>query len=307
MTEENASESAGPRRIAITGATGLIGATASQRLREEGWEVLPISRGRHAGAIRWDPGAGYLDRDSLEGSDAVLHLAGEPIAQRWTGRAREKIYSSRVESTRLLVQSLCQLQRPPQVLLSASGINYYASTEMGARIDESAPHGDSFLARVCHHWEAQALRAEESGIRTCLLRTAVVLSPRGGALAKLLPVFRAGLGGPVGSGRQPFPWITLDDHVTALLHLLDHPECRGPFNLVAPGMVDNRTFARTLAAQLRRPSVVPVPRLAVGTVFGEMGRATLLEGVDARPAALEASGFSFGFPQLEAALAHLLA
>jgi uncharacterized protein (TIGR01777 family) len=307
MTEENASERPPLRRIAITGATGLVGAAASERLRAGGWEVLPISRGRHAGSIRWDPGAGYLDRDSLEGTDAVLHLAGEPIAQRWTGRAREKIYSSRVESTRLLVQTLSQLQRPPQVLLSASGINYYASTGMGARVDETAPNGNSFLARVCRHWEAQALLAEESGIRTCLLRTAVVLSPQGGALAKLLPVFRAGLGGPVGSGRQPFPWIALDDHVGATLHLLDQPDCRGPFNLVAPGMVDNRTFSRSLAAQLRRPSLVPVPRLAVGAVFGEMGRATLLEGVDARPAALEASGYSFRFPALDEALAHLLA
>lgn len=295
-----------PLKIAITGGTGLIGRALRNHLTNEGHEILVVSRDPTSADISWDPDQAILETNKLEGLDAVIHLAGEPIAKRWTGKTREAIYRSRVESTRLLVDTLGKLKKPPSVLLSASGINFYDSTNLGAALDEGASAGNSFLARVCRHWEEQALRAEKQGIRVCLLRTSVVLSPEGGALAQLLPVFRKGMGGRVGDGKQPFPWVSLNDYISLTIHLLLNNESSGPYNVVSPHVVDNATFVKVLGEVLKKPAVVPMPAFAVKMGFGEMGRALLLEGVDARPAKLLAEGFAFHHPEIKQALTSLL-
>lgn len=297
----------GKTRVAITGGTGLAGSALRDDLAARGVEVIVLSRSGAPGTVRWDPEGGELDPSGLEGCAAVVHLAGEPIAQRWTGEVRERIYASRIRSTRLLVEALGAMDDPPKTLLCASGINYYPSAaEAGAGFDENALPGERFLSRVCLHWEIEARKAESSGTRVCLLRTAVVLSPAGGALAKLLPVFRAGLGGRVASGKQPFPWISIDDYTAICRHLLFSSDLAGPVNVVAPGRVTNAEFSRTLADVLGRPCCFPVPRSAIRLAFGEMGRATLVEGVDAVPAALSADGYRFRQPELRGALAELL-
>ncbi len=284
----------------------MIGSALRSALEQDGSEVLVVSRSGRPGTILWDPGEGEFDASPLEGCDAVIHLAGEPIAQRWTGEVRERIYASRVRTTRVLVDGLSRLARPPGVLLSASGINYYESSALGARVDETGPPGEDFLSRVCLHWEQEALRAQGSGLRVCLLRTAVVLSPQGGALGKLLPVFKAGAGGPVAPGDQPFPWLSLDDYVRVVRHLLRDSALSGPVNLVSPDRVTNAGFARILAGVLGRPCLLKVPRFVVRMAFGEMGRSTLSEGVDAVPMALEKDGFRFGDADLRSALTRML-
>jgi hypothetical protein len=293
-------------KIAITGGTGMIGSELRKSLEDQGHEVLIISRSDAAGTVQWDPATDQLDVEALEAIDAIVHLAGEPIAQRWSGAVREKIYSSRVRSTRLLVEGLRKLKSPPKVFLSASGINYYHATEMGAKLEENATPGDDFLSRVCLHWEAEAAKAEKFIPRVCRLRTSAVLSPKGGALAKLLPVFKSGAGGPVGNGKQPFPWISLHDYVRICMHLLFHSEKSGAFNVVAPGVVTNREFAKALGKALNRPAVVPVPAMMLRLAYGDMAQPILLEGVDAAPAALLSDGFSFDHPELVAALADSL-
>jgi len=294
------------KKIAITGGTGLIGRALCEKLKEAGHEVLIVSRNPEKADILWDIAKGTLEAEKLEGLNAVFHLAGEPIARRWTGKAREEIYRSRIESTRLLVDAFRKIKQPPSVLISASGINYYKNTELGAALDEEAAPGTSFLSRVCLHWEEQARRAESMGVRVCLLRTSAVLSPDGGALEQLLPVFRKGMGGRVGNGKQPFSWIALDDYVSICLHLLQSSEATGAYNVVSPGVVDNAEFVKALGKVLQKPSMVPLPGFAVRLSFGEMGRFLLLEGVDARPERLKREGFTFDFPTLPEALAHLL-
>ena len=293
-------------RIAITGGTGMIGRAVGRELERLGHEVVVVSRSGREGTVFWDPEAKRFEVEKLEGCRAVIHLAGEPIAQRWTGEVREKIYSSRVRGTRLLVEGLGRLATPPEVLLCASGINYYPATGFGAALGEDAGPGGDFLSRVCLHWEQEAAKAERHGTRVRSLRTAVVLSPEGGALAKLLPIFRAGGGGRIASGRQPFPWISISDYVSICLHLLFRSTASGAFNVVSPGRVTNSEFVRTLARVLKRPCVLPVPRTAIRLAFGEMGSKTLVEGVDAVPAALLGDGFRFEHSNLESALAELL-
>lgn len=280
-------------RVAVTGGTGMIGQAVIGDLRRRGDETLVLSRSAGDGRCEWNPDVGRFDPSPLEGFDAVIHLAGENIAQRWTGPVRERIYSSRIKSTKLLVDGLRSLENPPKVLLSASGINFYPPTNMGAKLTEEAEQGGKFLSRVCHHWEMEALKAKSFGVRVCLLRTSVVLSAEGGALAKLLPVFKAFAGGPVAPGYQPFPWISIEDYVRVVRHLLRDSSLEGPVNLVSPDRVTNEEFSKTLGQVLGRPSVLKVPRCAVRAVFGEMGRATLTEGVDAVPAALHRDGFEF--------------
>ncbi|MBC2604289.1 TIGR01777 family oxidoreductase [Puniceicoccus vermicola] len=293
-------------KIAITGGTGMIGSAVRKSLEKAGHEVRVISRSGDEGTILWQPDEGKIDEDALTGTDAVIHLAGEPIAQRWTGEVRERIYSSRVRSTRLLVRALRDLPTPPKVFLSASGINFYPPTPMGAQLDESAGEGTDFLSRVCHHWEGEARKAEEFIPRVCRLRTAVVLSPEGGALAKLLPIFKSGVGGRIGSGEQPFPWISLEDYTRICLHLIFQSSYSGAVNLVAPDAVTNEEFVKTLADALDRPAVLPVPKVMVRMAFGEMGISTLYEGVDAAPAVLQADSFEFRHPKLGPALAEIL-
>ena len=293
-----------PHIVAITGATGLIGSTLVARLRAGGFAVrrlLRTPRGAEPGDVVWDPARGALPVGALDGVDAIVHLAGEPIAHRWTAERKRAIRESRVRSTELLAQTVLALDRKPHVFLGGSAVGYYGDRG-DAMVDESSAPGDDFLARVCVDWEEATAPIAAAGVRVVLLRSGVVLSPRGGALARLLPIFRLGGGGPLGGGAQWMSWIGLSDHVRAMQHALLSESMHGPANLVAPNPVSNADFATTLGRVLKRPALVPVPSFALELLYGEMARATLLGGQRVLPRRLVASGFEFGEPTLEGAL-----
>jgi uncharacterized protein (TIGR01777 family) len=280
-------------KVAISGSHGLIGSALKASLDAGGHEVRRLPRGA------FDPGL-------LEGLDAVVNLGGAGIAEkRWTKARRRLIRESRVEGTARLVGALARVSRRPSVLVSASAIGYYGARGP-ERIDEGAASGSGFLAEVCRAWETAAEGAARAGIRTVLARTGIVLTPRGGALAKMLPPFRAGLGGPVGSGAQGFSWVALDDVVRALHHAIDTSTLSGPVNVVAPEPVPQREFARALGRALSRPAVLPLPAFAVRALFGRLGEEALLGGSFVVPRRLTESGFHFFHPSLGGALAHLL-
>jgi uncharacterized protein len=278
--------------IAVTGATGFVGSALTARLRRDGHQVRPIS-------IRSAPEA-----SAFEGCDAVVHLAGEPIAQRWTAAAKRRILGSRVEGTRSVVEALAKLQKRPRVLVSSSGVGFYGSRGEEALTENAAP-GDDFLAEVCVAWEAEAQEAASLGIRVVTPRTAMVLGPDGGALAKLLLPFRMGVGGRIGSGTQWVSWVHRDDLISLILVAIEKPDLDGPVNAVAPNPVTNLEFTKTLAAELHRPAIVPVPGIALKLLYGEMSD-VLLGGQRAIPEAALRAGFEFRFPRLDAALREIL-
>jgi uncharacterized protein len=294
--------------VAITGASGLIGAALADHLTAAGYSVRRLVRAptqRKAGDIWWDPTAGRIDANALNAVDAVVHLAGEPIAQRWTDGAKRRIRESRVRGTELLAGTLASLERAPRVLVSGSAMGIYGNRG-DEELDESSAPGNDFLAATAVAWEAAAEACRRAGVRVVTLRTGLVLSPRGGALAKLLLPFRFGLGGRVGSGRQWVSWIGLADTVMAIRHAIETDSLTGPVNLSAPGPVTNADLAKTLGTVLRRPAVFPVPAFAMRLAFGEMGEATLLASQRMRPRRLLDSGYQFRYPTLESALRHEL-
>jgi uncharacterized protein (TIGR01777 family) len=295
-------------RVAVSGASGLIGTALSVALERDGHAVLPLVRARTAGPgeIAWEPEAGRIDAAALEGLDAVVHLAGENVAQRWTSRVRERILQSRVRGTRLLADTLASLRRPPEVLVSASAVGYYGDRG-DELLDESSTPGNDFLAGVAEAWEGAAKPAAEAGIRVAHPRFGVVLSPAGGALKRMLPAFRLGAGGRVGSGRQWMSWIALDDAVDALRFVIDTPGLAGPIDFTAPEPVTNEEFTRVLSRVLGRPAFLEIPAVALRLLFGEMADRTLLASQRARPTRLLGAGFSFRHPSLEDALTALLA
>lgn len=295
------------RHVAMSGASGLIGRALAATLRSQGWQVHPLHRGRNAppGAIAWDPAAGLVDAQALDGMDAVINLAGEPIDHRWTAERKRRIRDSRIGGTTLLARTLATLERPPRVLLSASAIGIYGDRG-DELLEESSAVGTDWLARTVVEWEA-ATQPASVRTRVVLLRTGIVLSAEGGALARILPFFRIGLGGPLGSGRQWMSWIALADAVRAVCHLLDETRIVGAVNLAAPNAVRNDEFSDVLGRVLRRPALVPVPALALELLFGEMARATILASQRVEPAVLRAAGFEFQFDTLEAALRDVLA
>jgi hypothetical protein len=299
----------GALRIAVTGSTGLIGSALVPFLTTGGHEVHRLVRGGRpprpgdpaSGAIPWDPEREVLDAARLDGFDAVIHLAGDPVSERWTAEHKRAIRESRVKGTGLLARALAGLARPPKVLVTASAVGYYG--DGGDRLlDESSPAGGDFLAQVSRDWEAAAAPAAERGIRVAHARFGLVLSPAGGALAKLLPSFKLYGGGKLGSGRQWTSWIALDDVIGALHHILFTDPLRGPVNVVAPNPVTNEQFGKTLGRVLGRPSAVTVPAFVIRAMFGEMADAMLLAGQRVVPRKLLESGFEFRFPELEAAL-----
>lgn len=299
----------GALRVAVTGSTGLIGSALVPFLTTGGHEVHRIVRGSRpappgdpaSGAIPWDPERGALDAARLEGFDAVIHLAGDPVSERWTSERKRAIRESRVKGTGLLARTLAGLERPPAVLVTASAVGFYG--DGGDRLlDESSPAGTDFLAAVSREWEAAAAPAAERGIRVAHARFGVVLSPEGGMLGKLLPSFRLYGGGKLGSGRQWLSWIALDDAIGALHHILFTSSLSGPVNVVAPNPVTNEQFGRTLGGVLDRPSAVTVPAFAIRAMFGEMGDTVLLAGQRVASRKLLESGFPFRFPELEGAL-----
>ncbi len=297
-------------RVAVTGATGVIGSALVEALRERGDEPVALSRNAERAkeklgvdAYEWKtPKAEPAPLDALRGSDAAVNLLGETIAQRWSEDAKREIRDSRVLTTRNLVAALRELPEAerPRVLVSQSASGWYGARGE-ERIDEAEPAGSDFLARLTVDWEAEADRAEELGVRVVLPRTGVVLSESGGALEKMLPFFKLGVGGPVAGGRQYVPWVHLDDVVGAFLFALDNDALRGPVNLTAPEPVTNKELSRTLGRVLHRPAFAPVPALAVKTLYGEMA-SIVTAGARAVPARLQELGYEFRRPGLEEAL-----
>jgi uncharacterized protein (TIGR01777 family) len=284
-------------RVAVTGATGTIGRALVAALTARGDEVTELSR-----STNWpQPKATPPPLDALRGRDAVVHLLGEQIAQRWSDDAKREIRDSRILSTRNLVNALGELPEGerPGVLISQSGAGWYGHRG-DERLDESAPAGDDFIARLSVDWEDEAQRAEELGVRVVINRTGMVLS-ESGALAKMLPFFKAGVGGPVAGGRQYVSWVHLDDEVGAILFELDTEAASGPVNLTAPDPPTNREFSKALGRVLGRPAFAPVPALAVKALYGEMA-SIVITGQRAIPAKLAELGYRFKQPDLEAAL-----
>lgn len=294
-----------PRKVILTGATGLVGKAVGRQLTALGYEVVPF-RSRHDGAGGMNHLTGHIDRDALEGAFAVIHLAGEPISQRWSAVAKERILTSRRDGTRLLAETLAGLKSKPELFLSMSGVGRYGIRRSGTLTEASAVSTEGFLGEVSAAWEQATEPARAAGIRTTWLRTGVVLAASGGALRLMLPAFRFGLGGPIGHGRQQMSWIRLGDLVRLIVWCLGQPGLPPAVNAVAPEPCSQADFARTLGKVLRRPAFLPAPAWAVRLLFGQMGDETVLGDLRVTPAAAVAAGFRFETPDLPAALARAL-
>jgi uncharacterized protein len=293
-------------KLTVTGASGLIGTRLVERLRARGDEVTVLSRSAERG-VRWDPAAERAPAEGLAGRDAVVHLAGEEVAQRWTPEAKRRIAESRELGTRNLVDGLAALDEAdrPRVLVSGSASGYYGPRG-DEEVDESAPPGTDFLAGVCVAWEREAGKAAILGLRVVCVRSGLVLARQGGALAKMLPPFRLGVGGPVAGGRQWMPWIHLDDEVGILLAAVDGDAWSGAVNASAPEPVTNRELSKALGRALRRPAVAPVPALAIRALYGDMAQ-IVTTGVRMVPRRATELGYVFTQPELEGALRSALA
>ena len=290
-------------RVTITGGSGLIGRALVAALRARGDEVTLLSR--HGGTIAWDPLRGPAPHQAFEGADAVVHLAGEPIAQRWTPAVREAIRASRTTGTANLVAGIAAAQERPAVLVAANAVGYYG--DRGAeRLTEASAPGEGFLAEVCAAWEREALAARSLGLRVCVLRSGVVLDAAGGALAKMLPPFRLGVGGPVAGGRQYVAWIALEDLVALYLAALDDERFDGAFNATAPAPATNAELARAVGRALHRPAVLPVPGLALRALYGGMAE-IVTASQNAVPERALGLGHRFAQTDLDAAVAAALA
>jgi len=297
-------------KVAVTGATGTLGTALVAALQERGDEVAVLSRsaararetlGSDVDAHEWpDPAGTPAPAAAFEDCTAVINLMGEPVAQRWSDEVKDRIRSSRVDATQNLVTTLRDTGARLKTLVSQSATGYYGSRG-DERLSERSSAGDDFLAKVCVDWEAEAMRAEETGLRVATIRTGVVLSESGGALAKMLPFFKAGIGGPVAGGKQYVPWIHSDDVVGSLLYVLDSEEMSGPVNATAPEPVTNRELSKTLGRVLRRPAFAPVPAAAIKTLYGEMAT-IVVNGARVVPDKLSEGGYEFAQPELEQAL-----
>lgn len=290
-------------RIAVTGSTGLIGSALVTSLREDGHHVLRLVRRAPAVAdeVRWDPERQWVDADGLTGCEAVVHLAAAGVGdRRWTEAYKKKIRDSRVLGTAAVAEAVASLDGPPPTLVVGTAVGYYGDT--GDRpVDESAPPGDGFLAELCQEWEEAAGPAEEAGARTVFARTGLVVARRGGAWGRLFPLFRAGLGGRLGSGRQYWSHIALHDHVAALRHILENPSLSGPVNLTAPEPVTNREVTAAMGRALHRPTPFPAPAPVLRIVLGEFA-GDVLGSQRVLPARLLDSGFRFAFPGIDDAI-----
>ena len=296
-------------RVLVSGSSGLIGSATVARLRAEGHDVVRLVRRAPTGRdeIRWDPMAGRLDASDVGHVDAIVHLAGEGIGEkRWTPKQKQRILDSRVKGTRLLAETAAALDPKPDVFVCGSAIGYY-----GLRGDEilteQSRAGSGFLAELTQQWEAATLPAEQAGIRTVHVRTGIVIAPKGGAFGRLLPFLKLGIGGKLGRGDQWWSWISLEDEVRLLLHALTTPTLSGAVNASAPQPATNAEIVRVAGKVLGRPTVLPVPKFALSIAMGgELTEQVILAGQRARPAAAEASGFTFSHPDLESALRAML-
>ncbi|HXK08581.1 MAG TPA: TIGR01777 family oxidoreductase [Vicinamibacteria bacterium] len=294
-------------RVSVTGSSGLIGTALVRLLTSEGHEVGRVFRSPTAvGAWRWDPAAGHVDARAVNGADVVVHLAGENIASgRWSSARKARIRESRERGTRVVAEAVAGADPRPRVLVCASAMGFYGDRG-DERLTESSAPGQGFLADVSRAWEDACAPARDQGVRVVNLRFGIVLSPTGGALARMLLPFRLGAGGVVGTGRQWWSWVSLDDVVGAIRHALTTPGLVGPVNVVAPNPVTNAEFTRTLGRVLARPTFFPVPAAAARLALGEMADALLLASARIVPQRLEATGYVFRHPELEGALRHLL-
>jgi len=306
MMNENAPGERSRRRVLVTGASGLIGTALGRALFARGWEVVPLRRGP-GGGPRWDPARGEVDRSGIENFDAVVHLAGESIAGRFTERRKERIRESRRDGTLLLSETLASLEHRPSVLISASAMGIYGDRGDETLV-ETSPPGTGFLAEVALEWERATEPAARAGIRVVIMRHGLVMSRDGGALPPMLRPARLGFGGRLGNGRQWWSWIAMPDLLRAYLFALEHSELAGVVNVTAPVAVRQREFARALGRVLKRPAVLPAPAFALRLLLGRgMAAALLLYSAKVEPARLLSAGFEFQFPALEPALRAILA
>lgn len=289
-------------KVLLAGSSGLLGNALQLAWKPRGVELRRLLRSSApAGpdAYLWDPSAKTIDRKALEGADVVVNLSGENVAGgRWTPARKRRIHESRIRSTQLLVRTVLEARQAPRLFISASAIGIYGDCG-GDWVTEESPAGKGFLAQVCLDWEAAAQPLVASGVRCVFLRFGIVLSPRGGALARMLPIFRMGLGGTLGPGSQWMSWVGMDDLVAAVDHVIQHEALQGPVNVVAPNPVTNVEFTRALAGKLKRPAILPAPAWALRLVLGDMADEALLSSCRARPQRLLHSGFSFQQPDLE--------
>ena len=294
-------------KILVAGSSGLIGTALCSRLERDEHEVVRLVRRQSAqGELRWDPEAGELEQEALEGIEAVVHLGGRNIAAgRWTAAVKAQLRQSRVQTTQLLAVRLAGLAAPPRVLVCASAVGIYGHRR-GEELDEESDTGEGFLAELGRAWEGASAVASETGIRVVQARLGIVLSRRGGALAKMLLPFRLGMGGKIGDGRQYVSWISLEDAVAALIYAVENDALRGPVNLTAPQPVTNAELTRTLGRVLRRPTLLPLPAFAAKLALGELAEEGLLASQRVRPTRLLEAGFEFAYPELEGALRHAL-
>ena len=295
-------------KVLVAGSSGLIGTALCSRLEREGHEVVRLVRRQPAqGELRWDPEAGELEQEALEGIEAVVHLGGRNIAAgRWTATVKAQLRQSRVQTTQLLAAGLAGLATPPRVLVCASAIGIYGNRR-DEELDEESSTGEGFLAELGRAWEGASAVAAEAGIRVVQARLGLVMSRRGGALAKMLLPFRLGVGGKIGDGRQYVSWISLEDAVAALIYAVENDALRGPVNLTAPQPVTNAELTRTLGRVLRRPTLLPLPAFAAKLLLGELAEEGLLASQRVRPTRLLEAGFEFAHPELEGALHRALA
>lgn len=297
-------------KIAITGSTGLVGSALADALRADGHAITRVvrqrERARKAGVAYWNPDRGEVDEASLEGHDAIIHLAGESLFGLWTRRRKEAIRRSRVQGTQLLASALAGLERPPSVLLTASAIGYYGDHPPEEVLDETTPGAGGFLPGVVRAWEAATEPADVAGIRTVQLRFGLVLARGGGIVGTMLPAFRAGLGAIVGPGDQAWSWVALPEIPRIVAHVLASPSIAGPVNVTAPGAVSAAQFSRTLGRVLRRPVLLKIPGFVVTRLPGGMGRELAAASARVIPRKLEESGYRFAFPELESALREIL-
>lgn len=295
-------------KILVTGPSGLIGSRLIPLLTGEGHNITRLTRSRSGTSLNtayWNPDEGKIDVDKLEGHDAVVHLAGESIAGRWTREKKVKIADSRIKGTSLLSEALARLRSKPRVIVSASGVGYYGSRGDEVLTEQSTP-GEGFLAELSMKWENALRPAIKTGIRVVNMRLGIVLSREGGALEKMLLPFKLGIGGRIGSGRQYWSWIAIDDVLSAIYHSLVSDNLRGPVNFVAPNPVTNNEFTRILGDVLGRPALLPLPAFALRGLLGEMADETMLTSTRAEPVKLLSSGYKFRYPDLKNALEHVL-
>ncbi|MBA4493646.1 TIGR01777 family oxidoreductase [Paenactinomyces guangxiensis] len=298
-------------RIAITGATGLVGTELTEKLSEKGYEMTRVVRSLRPDddpekVVRWNPELNQIESGKLEGLEVVIHLAGENVSSgRWTKAKKKRILGSRVKGTSLLSQTLAGLKQPPKLLLSASGIAY-GHQPPDVKVDENSPRGQDFLSRVILEWEKATAPAQKAGIRVIHMRFGMVLSRKGGALAKMLPAFRMGVGGKIGDGKQMVSWVALEEVPLIVEHLIKEDSISGPVNMVGPQPVSNEEFTRQLGDALGRPAIFPLPAFAMRMIFGEMADALLLGGCHIIPRKLQESGYVFTYPDLKETLRHIL-